>query len=264
MFVVFVVAVSAAKKDKRRKKDRDPEHEDSIEALTKRVEELEQNLGSASGNEVHFYFHGDGDHDSMHSVDDKHVHVDVHLNRDGRHSMEEEHFHHEHVAVCTMKDVGIEGNIVIAQADNDRSASFKIQFDKLGKENTEHKLHVHKFGDMSDKCMNIGGHYDPYHKDVDVGDLGTISTDGNGGVPETWKNDTHLTLFGEYSIVGRSIMVHDEDGKGLACCAIGWSPETHDHFMDHSHGHDHSAHNHDHSADHHDHSADHDHHEHHH
>lgn len=49
----------------------------------------------------------------------------------------------------------------------------------------------------------------------------------------------------------------------MACCAIGWSPETHDHGMDHSHEDAHSAHDHDQSAHSHDHAGhDHDHHHH--
>jgi Cu/Zn superoxide dismutase len=41
----------------------------------------------------------------------------------------------------------------------------------------------------------------------DEGDLGTLQS-GKDGAMDAWKNETHLTLFGEYSILGRSIMVY--------------------------------------------------------
>ncbi|XP_045166083.2 LIM domain-containing protein A-like [Mercenaria mercenaria] len=269
LFFVLLVSVSAARKDKgkRKRPGKSVDSDEEVQKLIARVEELEEKVesahgsdGSCPGQNVHFFFHGDDkhEHEHSHAEDDTHVHIDLHLNdhHDPHdHSGGEDHVHHEHVAFCNMHDSNADGTILIVQGDNERAANFHFQFDHLGDANSEHMFHVHQYGDISDNCKMVGKHYDPYHENVDVGDMGTIQTDGNGEIAGTWKNDTHLTLFSEFSIVGRSIMVHDSDGKSMSCCAIGWSPETYDHGMDHSHDHDHSAHNHDHSTHNHDHTG---------
>ncbi|XP_060594730.1 uncharacterized protein LOC132749066 [Ruditapes philippinarum] len=246
LFVVMLMTDMLAGKDKKRKgKNKDGA---DIDAFQSRVEALEKKFGSSSHEDgscpeynVHFYFHGDGDH-SHHDDGDAHVHVDVHVSDNdhghGSHG-EEGHVHHDHVAFCRMDDKIADGTVTIYQGDHDRSASFHFLYNKLAHDNSEFEFHVQQYGD----CANVGGHYDPYH-DNDVGDLGTLQS-GKDGAMDAWKNETHLTLFGEYSILGRSIMVHDEY-KHESCCTFGWSPETHDHHEDHSHAHDHdhSAHDH--------------------
>ncbi|XP_060602488.1 histidine-rich glycoprotein-like [Ruditapes philippinarum] len=252
VFVVMLMTeVLAGKGEKKKKVKYSKIDGAAFDELQSRVEALEKQSGGSSGNNVHFYFHGDGDH-SHHDDGDAHVHVDVHVSDNdhghGSHG-EDGHVHHDHIAFCRMDDKIADGTVTIYQGDHDRSASFHFHYNKLAHENSEFEFHVHQYGDLSDDCANVGGHYDPYH-DNDVGDLGTLQS-GKDGAMDAWKNETHLTLFGEYSIVGRSIMVHDEH-KHVSCCTIGWSPETHDHHEDHSHAHDHDHSAHDHSA--HDHS----------
>jgi len=41
----------------------------------------------------------------------------------------------------------------------------------------------------------------------DVGDLGTLTSNADGGVDEAWLNETSLTTFARFSIVGRSLAV---------------------------------------------------------
>lgn len=85
-------------------------------------------------------------------------------------------------------------------------------------------FHVHAFGDESDGCVSAGPHFNPENVTHGApedeirhyGDLGNIKTDANG-VATGWVTDEYLTLFGENSILGRSVVVHngtDDLGRG--------------------------------------------------
>ena len=73
-------------------------------------------------------------------------------------------------------------------------------------------------------CNSAGPHYNPFNKthgapedeERHVGDMGNIVA-GEDGVSEGTLEDRLIMLSGEYTVIGRSIMVHaDEDdlGKG--------------------------------------------------
>lgn len=112
----------------------------------------------------------------------------------------------------------------------------------------EHGFHVHEYGDLRDGCTSAGGHYNPFGKlhgapDDDnrhVGDLGNIKADGSSSAVFSFT-DRLLDLNGDYSIIGRSIVVHedrDDLGRGgfndslttghagarITCCVIGIAP----------------------------------------
>lgn len=85
-------------------------------------------------------------------------------------------------------------------------------------------FHIHAFGDNTNGCTSAGPHFNPAGKnhgapeddERHVGDLGNISTDSNG-VAKGTKQDTLIKLFGEHSVIGRSVVVHDATddlGKG--------------------------------------------------
>ncbi|XP_078699424.1 superoxide dismutase [Cu-Zn]-like isoform X2 [Branchiostoma floridae x Branchiostoma belcheri] len=87
-----------------------------------------------------------------------------------------------------------------------------------------HGFHVHWFGDMTNGCTSMGSHYNPYHKEHGgptdtnrhVGDLGNIIAGADGKAPVNIIDD-QISLFGEYSILGRGLVVHageDDLGKG--------------------------------------------------
>ena len=85
-----------------------------------------------------------------------------------------------------------------------------------------HGFHIHEFGDMSDGCKSMGGHYNPDgvdHSDINeghVGDLGNITADESGTAKFTIEAK-RVDLLGERSVIGRGFVVHeDEDdlGKG--------------------------------------------------
>lgn len=107
-----------------------------------------------------------------------------------------------------------------------------------------HGFHVHTNGDLSDGCQSTGPHYNP--KGVNhggptalvrhVGDLGSIECDQHG-VTNILFSDDVASLRGQYSIYGKSLVIHanqDDIGLGgdaeslktgnagtrIACCVI--------------------------------------------
>uniref|UniRef100_A0A8D2JGB5 Superoxide dismutase [Cu-Zn] n=1 Tax=Varanus komodoensis TaxID=61221 RepID=A0A8D2JGB5_VARKO len=103
---------------------------------------------------------------------------------------------------------------------------------------TGRAIHVHQYGDLSDSCDSAGGHYNPlkvnhpYHP----GDFGNFNS--KEGKIRKHKCSLMATLFGPHTIMGRSIVIHEQEddlgkgnnkaslengnaGKRLACCVIG-------------------------------------------
>ena len=87
-----------------------------------------------------------------------------------------------------------------------------------------HGFHIHQYGDLSEGCGSLCSHFNPtnsVHGSRDsperhLGDLENIIADNNGRVNMTIY-DKYLTLTGKFGIIGRSVVVHeDEDdlGKG--------------------------------------------------
>ncbi len=110
-----------------------------------------------------------------------------------------------------------------------------------------HGFHIHEAGDISKGCDSACAHYNPYghdhggltSKNRHVGDLGNIKA-GKNGVANIDITDKLVKLRGKYSVIGRSLVVHeDEDdlgldnhddslttghsGKRLACGVIGYA-----------------------------------------
>jgi len=87
-----------------------------------------------------------------------------------------------------------------------------------------HGFHIHEKADFSNGCMSAGPHYNPFEKkhggaedeERHVGDMGNITVDAEGNSKGSLVN-TLIKLEGEYTVVGRSVMVHadpDDCGKG--------------------------------------------------
>jgi superoxide dismutase, Cu-Zn family len=103
-----------------------------------------------------------------------------------------------------------------------------------------HGFHVHEFGDCSMKDgSSAGGHFNPTnmpHGGPDSpkhheGDLGNLQAD-KAGMAKFLAKDKSLQLNGPYSIVGRSLIIHEkvddlktqpsgDSGKRIACGVIG-------------------------------------------
>jgi len=112
----------------------------------------------------------------------------------------------------------------------------------------KHGFHVHEKGNLlKSDCSQCKGHWNPTNKthgglnDVNshAGDLGNVQANENGEV-STHIATNKLTLYGKNSILGRSIIIHeDEDdlgkgnhddslttghaGKRIDCAVIGYA-----------------------------------------
>ena len=118
----------------------------------------------------------------------------------------------------------VSGHVIFKQ----RSARSKVYITvalKMRNRDGEHGFHVHTSGDLrAADCSKCGGHWNPRGashgsreqnaSESHAGDLGNLVF-VNGICNERFQT-SKLTLFGEESIVGRSIVVHkDRDDLGL-------------------------------------------------
>ena len=123
-------------------------------------------------------------------------------------------------AICILKnpEKGVEGWVKFVEKGEQTVITAEIKGLTPGK----HGFHIHEFGNLSQGCVTAGAHYNPYGKthggpddeERHVGDLGNIVADENGvGLFEL--TDSLIRITGDYSIVGRSVVCHqDEDDLG--------------------------------------------------
>ncbi|KAJ2411499.1 Superoxide dismutase [Cu-Zn] [Coemansia sp. RSA 2524] len=147
-------------------------------------------------------------------------------------------------AVAVLRGDGdVSGVIYFTQADASSPVSVTGKIANLAP--GKHGFHVHQFGDNTNGCTSAAPHFNPFGKTHGgptcetrhVGDLGNVVAPSSGSTQVDIK-DSQVSLFGEHSVVGRTVVVHaDEDdfGKGghelslttgnaggrLACGVIG-------------------------------------------
>jgi Cu-Zn family superoxide dismutase len=128
----------------------------------------------------------------------------------------------------------------------------KIDLNLTGlKPNGLHGFHVHEAGDLTDKCMSMCSHFNPYGKthgcpgmrERHVGDLGNIKTNSKGEAKYTFYDNVIKLRGSKCNIIGRGLIIHeDEDdcgqggnpdslktgnaGKRIACAVIGYSKQN--------------------------------------
>merc|ERR1712232_223993 len=108
---------------------------------------------------------------------------------------------------------GCTGTVRFEQLDAD-TVKIDWELTGCGKEGL-HGFHIHEKADFSDGCKSAGPHYNPFNKlhgapDDDerhVGDLGNITVDAAGKSSGS-TTDRLVKLFGDTTVVGRSMMVH--------------------------------------------------------
>ncbi|KAI5099854.1 superoxide dismutase [Cu-Zn], partial [Silurus meridionalis] len=146
-------------------------------------------------------------------------------------------------AVCVLKGTGeVTGTVYFEQQGE---GAVTVTGEINGLTPGLHGFHVHAFGDNTNGCISAGPHYNPFNKthggpddeNRHVGDLGNV-TAGSDGVAHISIVDKHLSLTGAYSIIGRTMVIHEKEddlGKGkneeslktgnagarLACGVIG-------------------------------------------
>jgi len=113
------------------------------------------------------------------------------------------------------KGSSVEGVVTFAKSGND----IKVVADVTGLTPGKHGFHIHEFGDCSSPDgMSAGGHFNPTndpHGSHDaaerhVGDLGNLEADSSGKA-HLELTDTMMTMSGEESIIGRSVIVHEKE-----------------------------------------------------
>jgi len=138
----------------------------------------------------------------------------------------------------------VEGTVAFVQKGERVEVSVELSGFDTNDVNTKHGFHIHADSDLSESCSGAGGHYNPTNKthgaptdtNRHVGDLGNIEEDESGEVRVT-LTDSVIELSGEFSIIGKAVVVHEgEDdlgtggdkgsmttgnaGSRLACCVI--------------------------------------------
>lgn len=157
--------------------------------------------------------------------------------------------HMDHHAVAVIAGEKVKGVIHFYQLDGPTSPLI-IMGNLTGLTPGYHGFHIHQLGDTTDGCKSMQGHFNPYQvthgAPYDLyrhaGDLGNIKA-GVDGVALIDFSDRQLSLNGINSIIGRGVVVHqDEDdlGRGgndgslktgnaggrLACAVIGRSSDS--------------------------------------
>ncbi|KAF8507511.1 superoxide dismutase [Hysterangium stoloniferum] len=90
--------------------------------------------------------------------------------------------------------------------------------------NANRGFHIHELGDATDGCTSSGSHYNPDGKTHGspqsstrhTGDLGNVRSNSSGVVALD-ISDSKISLNGQYSIIGRTVVIHDgtdDLGKG--------------------------------------------------
>ena len=125
-------------------------------------------------------------------------------------------------AICVFTN-NINKNISGKTIFTETKRGLQIKINISGISPGKHGFHIHEAGDLSEGCGSLCSHYNPTNsvhggrnsEERHLGDLGNIIADGKGIVDMTIY-DRDLSITGKYSILGRSVVVHEkEDDLGL-------------------------------------------------
>lgn len=133
-------------------------------------------------------------------------------------------------AIFNMRDrnnkLGITGKIFFHQCNPNSIVRVKFDLHNLSPNQTR-AIHIHeKSISENQDCMSAGPHWNPYNKEhgsiwIDAyerhaGDLiNNLTSDSNGNFKYVYC-DPLLTLYGNNSIIGRSVIIHEkQDDLGL-------------------------------------------------
>ncbi len=142
-------------------------------------------------------------------------------------------------AVCVLQPTQgntVTGTIIFTKTDG----GVKVVADLQGLSKGKHGIHIHECGDCTAADgTSAGGHFNPMSKSHGAptdavrhaGDMGNIEADESGKAHLEYTDNT-ISLEGESSIIGRSVIIHkNEDdlktqptgnaGPRVACGVIG-------------------------------------------
>ena len=124
---------------------------------------------------------------------------------------------------CTKGSVS--GTIKLHQCSPFQCTQFDLNL-RVEKPNSIHALHIHEYGNLSQGCKKVGGHFNPYDRnhgtyllpdrERHVGDLiNNVESDSQGLIELTFCDDL-VMLYGSDSVFGRTLVIHSgEDDLGL-------------------------------------------------
>jgi Cu-Zn family superoxide dismutase len=153
-------------------------------------------------------------------------------------------------AVAVFNDDAVKGVVRLTEDLETDQVRLDISIKGL-KPNSLHGFHVHEAGDLTDKCMSMCSHFNPYEKkhgcpgmkERHVGDLGNLRTNAKGEAVYSFYDDVIKLRGTKCNIIGRGLIIHaDSDdcgnggnaeslktgnaGKRIACAVIGYSKEN--------------------------------------
>ena len=151
------------------------------------------------------------------------------------------------ISAVAVFDSSIKGTVRFTEYEHEVVINVDI---KGLKPNSKHGFHVHKCGDMTDKCESMCAHFNPYgknhggpgDKERHVGDLGNLVADKNGRAKYVQRDEMIKLRGTKCNIIGRGLIIHeDEDdlgcggqkdslvtghaGKRIACAVIGYAKQ---------------------------------------
>jgi Cu-Zn family superoxide dismutase len=120
---------------------------------------------------------------------------------------------------------GISGFVLFEEYKHYVQVTFALE--GFPKANTKYAVHIHEYGDLRNGCTSLGSHFNPYqstHGGImenrqkrHVGDMmNNLTTNSKKECFYTYQDPT-LRLSGKFSILGRSLVLHegkDDMGKG--------------------------------------------------
>jgi len=136
-------------------------------------------------------------------------------------------------AIAIFNNKNVKGTVTFYQlADTDGLQVFFDLYDLPP--STVHAIHVHEFGDETNGCASLGGHFNPTNKEhgsifIDInqshqGDLiNNLKSDSSGRFVYNYF-DPRIKISGLvcFSIVGRSVVIHE----GIDDLGMGGNPES--------------------------------------
>ena len=143
----------------------------------------------------------------------------------------------------------IKGTVIFTEIITEKLNVVRIDVNISGlKPDSLHGFHVHEAGDLTDKCMSMCAHFNPFNKTHGgpdsvhrhVGDLGNLFSYGEETDTEFNLYAKDLSLVGRFSVIGRALIVHEDaddlgktnnplskttgnSGSRIACGVIGIS-----------------------------------------